>query len=99
MLFRSPPVGRLILVLGGMRELGPDSASAHAELIRSASELLPDALCLTVGPEFAGLSTNHFENAEVANGYLASIVRPGDTVFAKGSRGNAVEMALPPEAR
>ena len=99
MLAATPPAGRLILVLGGMRELGPESAAAHAELIRSAGELLPDALCLTVGPEFFGLSARHFENAEVANGYLASIVRPGDTVFAKGSRGNAVELALPPEAR
>ena len=99
MLAATPPAGRLILVLGGMRELGSNSADAHADLIRAVSELLPDAPYLTVGPEFAGLSAHHFADAKTANGYLASIVRPGDTVFAKGSRGNAVELALPPEAR
>ena len=99
MLAASPRPGRLILALGGMRELGPRSAAEHAALLRTAAELLPQAELLTIGEEFSGLSPRHFASAEAAEAFLAALVRPGDTVFAKGSRGNAVERVLPPEAR
>ncbi|MCI5780008.1 MAG: UDP-N-acetylmuramoyl-tripeptide--D-alanyl-D-alanine ligase [Lentisphaeria bacterium] len=99
MLAASPRPGRLILALGGMRELGPRSAAEHAALLRTAAKLLPQAELLTIGDEFAGISPRHFDSAEAAAAFLAALVRPGDTVFAKGSRGNAVERVLPPEAR
>ena len=38
-------------------------------------------------------------SAADAGTYLQTQLLPGDTVFAKGSRGNCVENALPPEAR
>ena len=91
--------GRLILVLGGMRELGPDSPGIHAAILRAVTEHLPQALYLTVGPEFSGISPRHFTDHAAAREYLQGLVRPGDTVFAKGSRGNTVELVLPPEAR
>ena len=90
--------GRLILLLGGMRELGPSSLREHTDLLNLIKKRLPGALVITIGDEFAGLSGNHFAASEAAGSFLKSILRPGDTVFAKGSRGNAVEKALPPEA-
>lgn len=99
MLRTAPLSGRLILVLGGMRELGRDSQAIHADLLRMVAEYLPRAQYLTVGPEFAGISSRHFTDHDAARAFLAGLVRPGDTVFAKGSRGNTVELILPPEAR
>ena len=91
--------GRLILLLGGMRELGDSSSREHADLLALIRKKLPDAAVITIGNEFAGMSTDHFNTPDDAGIFLNSIVRPSDTVFAKGSRGNAVEKALPPEAR
>lgn len=91
--------GRLILVLGGMRELGGISEKSHRDLLALQKELLPQALTITYGREFAGLSDLHFDDCTAAANYLQQSVRAGDTVFAKGSRGNAVENILPPEAR
>lgn len=91
--------GKLILVLGGMRELGKISASAHTQVLELAKKLLPEAEILTVGTEFAGISPHHFDSPEAAKARLAAIVTTGDTVFAKGSRGNAVEKVLPQEAQ
>jgi len=99
MLSRSGLTGKLVLVLGGMRELGALSVSAHTQLLEQAKNLLPDAGVLTVGAEFAGISPRHFTSCEAAKTYLAALVKPGDTVFAKGSRGNAVEKVLPQEAQ
>ena len=91
--------GRLILLLGGMRELGKISTSAHSEVLNTAREQLPEAIIITIGKEFSGLSELHFDSAEDAGKYLQTILQSGDTVFAKGSRGTAVEKALPTEAR
>ncbi len=91
--------GRLILVLGGMRELGDISETAHKELLESVCKLLPEALVITIGEEFAPFGGNFFARSEEAENFLINLLKPGDTVFAKGSRGNAVEKALPPEVR
>lgn len=91
--------GRLILVLGGMRELGPESRQEHRLLLETISRYLPDALVITIGPEFESLSGCHFAEAESAGEYLRKNLTKYDTVFAKGSRGNRVEKALPPEAQ
>ena len=93
------PAGRLLLLLGGMRELGEISEASHRELLEYISKKLPAAKVLTIGDEFKNLNPIHFDQAEEAGKYLRDILLPGDTVFAKGSRGNAVEKALPPEAR
>lgn len=99
LLASTPLPGKLILVLGGMRELGESSTAAHRELLSDARKKLPEAKIITIGDEFAGLSDCHFSQSADAAEYLLSLLTCGDTVFAKGSRGNAVEMALPPEAR
>lgn len=91
--------GRLVLILGGMRELGILSENAHRELLALQKKLLPDAVTVTCGKEFAGVAGPHFDDSAKAAEFLQKILRPGDTVFAKGSRGNAVENVLPPEAR
>ncbi|MBR7131509.1 MAG: UDP-N-acetylmuramoyl-tripeptide--D-alanyl-D-alanine ligase [Lentisphaeria bacterium] len=91
--------GRLILLLGGMRELGDSSFAEHRNLLALIKEKLPGAITLTIGKEFENLSGNHWQTPEEAGKYLLSILKSGDTVFAKGSRGNAVEKALPEEAR
>lgn len=91
--------GRLFLLLGGMRELGEFSRKAHEELLTAVKEKRPDANLITVGDEFTGISELHFSSPEEAGEYLKKTLLPGDTVFAKGSRGNAVEKALPEEAR
>ncbi|MBQ9787798.1 MAG: UDP-N-acetylmuramoyl-tripeptide--D-alanyl-D-alanine ligase [Lentisphaeria bacterium] len=91
--------GRLILLLGGMRELGELSLSSHQKLLDEIALKLPDAKVIAIGAEFAGLTPCHFNSAADAGTYLQTQLLPGDTVFAKGSRGNCVENALPPEAR
>ena len=91
--------GNCFLVLGGMRELGPASEKAHRELLAEIQAELPYAKVITTGKEFENLSECHFPHPEDAGIYLQSILASGDTVFAKGSRGNCVEKALPPEAR
>jgi len=90
---------KLILVLGGMRELGEGSAAAHRELLETAKRLLPGVRILAIGPEFAGLYPLYAPESPAAAAMLKNLLRPGDTVFAKGSRGNRVELALPQEAR
>lgn len=99
LLSSTPLPRRLILLLGGMRELGEISENAHRQLLEYAAGKLPQAIILTVGKEFDNLPGTHFDSPEEAGKYLQSILQEGDTVFAKGSRGNAVEKALPQEAR
>ena len=90
---------RLFLMLGGMRELGTISATAHKDLLESVKKQLPDALVFTVGAEFEGISPNHYSSPEAAGEAMQALLQSGDTVFAKGSRGNCVEKSLPAEAR
>ena len=56
---------------------------------------------ITIGKEFENIPGNgaYFEKSSDAAAYLSRVVRPGDMVVAKGSRGNAVELALPEAAR
>ncbi|MCQ2378309.1 MAG: UDP-N-acetylmuramoyl-tripeptide--D-alanyl-D-alanine ligase [Victivallaceae bacterium] len=89
---------KLVLVLGGMRELGTFSEAAHREIAALAAELFPAGRIVTVGEEFAALPAyRHFADSE--SGDLHSLVREGDLVFLKGSRGIALEKLIPPEAR
>jgi hypothetical protein len=48
--------GRLILLLGGMKELGAVSRAAHAETLDTAKKQLPDAEIITIGKEFSDFS-------------------------------------------
>lgn len=89
---------KLVLLLGGMRELGEISVSAHRQIMELARKLFPHALIITVGSEFDNSpGDRHFPAS--AMDILAGVVNFGDTVFAKGSRGIALEKALPEAAR
>lgn len=91
---------RLILALGEMRELGENSPKEHAALLKLARETFPEARILSVGSAFAPTpEVEHFSDAAAAASRLAEMARPGDLVFAKGSRGIAMELALPEAAR
>lgn len=86
----------LILVLGDMLELGAAEAAEHAGVLRDALAALPGARVLTVGPRFyraaAGLDgVATVADSDAARPVLAALVRSGDTVFLKGSRGLKLE--------
>jgi len=92
--------GKLWFVLGGMRELGTASAAEHQALFETVRRCFPQAGLVLIGPEFAEVDwPQKFLTAPEAGAWLAREVRSGDMVFAKGSRGNAVELALPEGAR
>ena len=92
---------KLVLVLGGMRELGESSRAEHTALLEIAAREFPGARLFTIGREFSGIpgNGNHFPESSAALDAISALLRPGDTVAAKGSRGNRVELALPEDAR
>jgi UDP-N-acetylmuramyl pentapeptide synthase len=89
--------GRRVAVLGDMLELGPQEGRFHAEIGAHAAAAGVDVL-VTVGPlaarmgdEFAG---EHHETADAAGAaaLVGELLRPGDTVLVKGSRGVGLEV-------
>jgi UDP-N-acetylmuramoyl-tripeptide--D-alanyl-D-alanine ligase len=90
------PDGRRIAVLGDMLELGAGELAAHRELGAYAARSGVDVL-VAVGPlsaetarAFGGESWPVADAAEAARA-AREIVRPGDVVLVKGSRGIALE--------
>ncbi|MCQ2352379.1 MAG: UDP-N-acetylmuramoyl-tripeptide--D-alanyl-D-alanine ligase [Victivallaceae bacterium] len=93
-----PDEAHLVIVLGGMRELGSVSVDAHRETLELAKTLFPRARIITVGAEFAGSPAPvHF--ADSVRFSLKEYLNSGDLVFLKGSRGTALEKLIPEEAR
>ena len=92
---------KLVLCLGGMRELGEGSVFEHTALLQLVAEKFPGVRLITIGREFENIPLNgkYFPTSSEAETYLASIVKPGDLVAAKGSLGNRTELALPEAAR
>ena len=93
---------KFVLVLGDMLELGTFEAAEHKKTLESAMEFLAGARIVTVGPRFArAASSLNAANVTLcgssdgARRILAKLVRPGDTVFLKGSRGMKLEKAIP----
>ena len=91
--------GRAIAVLGDMLELGEYSSEAHVKLGRRLSGLSVDVL-IGAGP-LMSLAVEEFqgkgiavENAQDAGHELEMLVRQGDIVLVKGSRGMKMEGAL-----
>ena len=91
--------GRAIVVLGDMLELGPYAPDAHADLVAKLNRLRVDAL-IAVGPEmhraaagFAGAAYRAASSSE-ARSLLLGMMRDGDTVLIKGSRGMYMEKVL-----
>ena len=83
---------RFVAVLGGMFELGAEARSYHREAGKIASDLGLDLL-VCIGDEarwyaegFSGKSL-YYEDAEAAGEKLGGVLRRGDYVVVKGSRG------------
>jgi UDP-N-acetylmuramoyl-tripeptide--D-alanyl-D-alanine ligase len=91
--------GRLVLVLGEMRELGEESPRMHREAgqaIASAAAALVvgvsgDARWLLEPFEKAGVATHFATDSEAAARFVQSQVLPGDVVLVKASRGVRAE--------
>jgi UDP-N-acetylmuramoyl-tripeptide--D-alanyl-D-alanine ligase len=97
---------RLIVALGDMLELGSLSHVMHVEAVRDLYRARPDA-CVAVGPEIA--AAVHEVGAddvarpsvvELAGDSIAAasivrdLIRPGDVLLVKGSRGIAMERII-----
>ncbi|MGL5439199.1 MAG: UDP-N-acetylmuramoyl-tripeptide--D-alanyl-D-alanine ligase [Filifactoraceae bacterium] len=93
--------GRRVAILGDMRELGDSSKEKHREL---AKEILDNAdVFIAVGNEMQytvekvledGMNADmvyHFKDSVKAGEKINSLLKAGDTIFVKGSRGIALE--------
>ncbi len=99
--------GRLLVAMGDMLELGELSPAMHRDALADLREARPDAVVLA-GPEF-GAAIERLGVAErealaplvetapesgAAGEIVSSIVRPGDILLVKGSRGLAMERVI-----
>jgi UDP-N-acetylmuramoyl-tripeptide--D-alanyl-D-alanine ligase len=90
------PTGRRIAVLGDMLELGPDERALHREIGAHAATAGVDvlvtvgALAREMGPAFGG-DVIAVPDAAAAAAEIHALVRPGDLVLVKASRGVALE--------
>jgi UDP-N-acetylmuramoyl-tripeptide--D-alanyl-D-alanine ligase len=102
---RATPAKRRIAVLGEMLELGSASDELHREVGRYAAQTGIDLLIgvrghahamidAAVGAGLPESAAYFFEDAGSAGEFLRQMVRPGDALLFKGSRGVAVERAL-----
>jgi UDP-N-acetylmuramyl pentapeptide synthase len=87
--------GRRVAVLGDMLELGPDEDRFHAEIGAHAREAGVDLL-VAVGPRAARFADGYGEvvalpDAQAAAEAVPGLLRPGDTVLLKASRGVGLE--------
>lgn len=94
--------GRFVAVLGSMRELGPDAAAKHHEVGVEAAQHHVDQLFtfgehaqeLADGAKSAGLAADRVmmtTDIEELKTQVASVLKPGDVVLVKGSRGMKLE--------
>ena len=97
--------GRRVVALGDMLELGAEGPSLHEMVGREVARAFdggPPALCMACGPLSAGLAAalrNEAPGCEVVESRdlgadadrLAAMLRPGDALLVKGSRGSGME--------
>jgi UDP-N-acetylmuramoyl-tripeptide--D-alanyl-D-alanine ligase len=89
--------GRKLAVLGDMLELGSEEARYHEEIGAFAGEAGVDVL-ITVGPlaarmaETFGGETHRTADAAEAAALTRELLRPGDTIVVKASRGVGLEV-------
>lgn len=96
---------RRIAVLGDMLELGAGSKDLHREIGRLVPEMNFDLL-ITIGKDAKEIQEGainggmrpekaiHFSNVQEANEYLSDVVRMGDILLVKGSRGMKLEQVV-----
>ncbi len=93
--------GRRIAVLGDMLELGPDGPAMHGDLAAHPAMAEID-LVLTSGPLMAHLDAAlpadkrgpHTETADEMARLLPGLLRPGDIVLIKSSKGAKLSLAV-----
>lgn len=94
--------GRAVAVLGDMLELGPAAAAGHRQVGEHCAALGID-LVLTSGRlssavheglDARGARGYHFDDNQQLIAALPQLIRPGDTVLVKGSRGMKMEMVV-----
>ena len=93
--------GRRIAVLGDMRELGEAAPEQHVTLADALIGARVDQV-FTVGQHMAqlrdvlpaGMRAGHAENPDHIAMPVAAVVRSGDVVLVKGSRGGGVRPAM-----
>lgn len=100
----TPVTGRRVAVLGEMLELGESAVALHQACGRSAAEHGVDLLVAVGGPAADGFvagavaaglppaQTRRFADAASAAGPVAALVRSGDVVLIKGSRGTRTDV-------
>lgn len=89
--------GRLLAVLGEMRELGPLAESAHREVGRRAAEVF-DATCVIEGEHaqtLAGAAAGEIvPDRSAAVAWVRTHAREGDRVLVKGSHGVRLDQVV-----
>jgi UDP-N-acetylmuramoyl-tripeptide--D-alanyl-D-alanine ligase len=103
-LAHTPATGRRIAVLGEMRELGDDAVAWHEDCGRAVADACLDLLVAVGGPAAdgliagareAGMSSDRlhrFATSQEAAPAVAAMLRAGDVVLVKGSRGTRTDV-------
>ncbi len=93
--FKAMEVPNKMLILGGMRELGAESAAEHAGIIVYIGELGFDNVVL-VGDEFNTLHHSYtaLADANALKGWIAEHPVTDHYILVKGSRGIALETGI-----
>ncbi|HMD96738.1 MAG TPA: UDP-N-acetylmuramoyl-tripeptide--D-alanyl-D-alanine ligase [Terriglobia bacterium] len=100
-----PGAARRIVVAGQMLELGADSPELHRRIGRRLAErgvdlligVQGDAECFVEGAVAAGMPSGQarfFAAAAEAGRFCRGVVRPGDVILVKGSRGVHLETVI-----
>jgi len=101
---RTGTSGRRVAVLGEMLELGPLADESHRRCGEAAAEVGLDVLVVVGGPGADGLAEgaiaggmptdrlHRFADSRVAAERVPALLRPGDVVLVKGSRGTRTDV-------
>jgi UDP-N-acetylmuramoyl-tripeptide--D-alanyl-D-alanine ligase len=104
-LVQIPSVGRRVVILGDMLELGEDSPAYHQEIGLALGAHRFD-LIIAIGPlstklvqgaTKAGIPAErlcHYRDARACAEAIKDLLKPGDLVYLKGSRGVGLEIIL-----
>jgi UDP-N-acetylmuramoyl-tripeptide--D-alanyl-D-alanine ligase len=93
------------MIAGDMLELGPDTRRIHERVGADIAALGGIDLLIGIGElgryiasgaHSHGLACQAFDTLEAATAALPSLLRPGDVILVKGSRGAALERLIPP---
>ena len=84
-----------MLWIGGMKEMGPEEANEHRELIGLIAQHQWDDVIL-VGKEFKGMDNGYtwFDNSTEAAAYIAAHQPKDSSILIKGSRGSKMEIMM-----